>query len=125
MNGSLIASIGCWRAIAELGKVSGVSASFLHLAQLPRKNPSGICSGTSSSEREYRGKPKYYYRYLFALGAVTLIGVAIASIGVYCICYCGDKHLAVGVAFLIVGGATFVVGVPCVLGMITIYAGYD
>lgn len=92
-----------------------------HLFQLPIKYPSRTDRGSSSGQGEYRGQPQYYYCYLLALGAMTLIGLAVAAVGVYGICYSGNERLVTGTVCFIAGGAIAVVAFPSFLAVITLY----
>lgn len=101
--------------------LSGIHTSRLHFSQLPGENPRGINSGKDRAKRDNGGKTQYYYIYLFSLGAVTLIGLALTSIGVYGICYGRCERLSFYIFFFVIGGFALLSGLPSILGTIVVY----
>jgi hypothetical protein len=92
-----------------------------HSFQLASEYPGRDDSGHSREESKNRGGTKNNNRYLFAFAAMALLGMATAAIGIYCICYCGDPLLALGVICEVIGGAVFIGGIASVIGIAFVY----
>ena len=103
-----------------VGQPPSVNGCLTHLAKLPLKYNSRIYCGNPSTEREHGSDSKNNYRYPLAIGAVALAGMAVAAVGVYCICYRGQEMLVTGVVCLLIGGIALA-GFPVALGWLAVY----
>lgn len=104
-------------------EVGGIDRGLMHLAQLSREDPSRVNSGNSGQESKERGGTENRDRYIFAFAAIALLGLRAATMGIYCICYCGDALLGLGIVLEFVGGVAFIGGLASALGVYVTYNG--
>lgn len=95
-----------------------------HLIQLPLKNPSRSDSSGGCEQSKNRGSSENRNRYLFALAAMSILGMENAAVGVYGICYGRESsmYFVLNILLWIIGLVALIGGLGSILGVIAVYS---